>query len=88
MVCGAYGLPEAHYVPRSKGGLGIEQNVVTLCRPCHDLFDHGGIDTRRAMDRKIKEYLKSHYPDTEYPEERDYPKEDSELIYQKYGGGL
>ena len=84
MVCGAYGLPEAHYVPRSKGGLGTEQNVVTLCRDCHDRFDHGDTDTRRWMDRVIRDYLKEQYPDIKYPEERYYPAEDSKLIYQKY----
>lgn len=30
VLCGKPGLPEAHYIPRSKGGLGIEQNIVTL----------------------------------------------------------
>ena len=42
VLCGKPGLPEAHYIPRSKGGLGIEQNIVTLCRPCHDLMDKIG----------------------------------------------
>ena len=33
VVCGnSYNvMPNAHYIPRSKGGLGIEQNIVTLC---------------------------------------------------------
>ena len=26
------GLPEGHYIPRSKMGLGIEQNIVCICR--------------------------------------------------------
>ena len=33
------GLPNAHYIPRSKGGLGIEQNIVTLCPDCHYRLD-------------------------------------------------
>ena len=36
-----YASPEAHYIPRSRGGLGIEENVLTLCRLCHDAFDCG-----------------------------------------------
>ena len=39
ILCGSNGLPEAHYIPRSKGGLGIEQNIVTLCRECHRRYD-------------------------------------------------
>lgn len=42
-------LANAHIVPRSKGGLGIEQNIVTLCLQCHHDFDQ---TTKRA------EYMK------------------------------
>ena len=41
VVCGRRGFPDAHYVPRFKGGLGIEENIVTMCRVCHERFDHG-----------------------------------------------
>ena len=40
IFCGAPGLPEAHYIPRSHGGLGVPQNIVTVCRPCHDKMDN------------------------------------------------
>ena len=51
ILCGAPGLPEAHFIPRSKGGLGIEQNIVTLCRECHRRFD-------QSDDRKfIAEFI-------------------------------
>ena len=61
ILCGAVGLPEAHYIPRSKGGLGIEQNIVTLCRPCHDKLDNTterkalllGKRTPRIMVRRL-----------------------------------
>ena len=39
-------MPNAHFIPRSKGGLGIEENIVTLCTnfsecKCHYKFDFG-----------------------------------------------
>ena len=61
---GAYVLPEAHFVPRSKGGKGIEENVLTLCRyTCHEQFDHGDRNERVNMREHFREYLKSKYPD-------------------------
>ena len=63
VYCGRPGLPEAHYIPRSKGGLGIEQNVLTLCRPCHDRYDNGPAAIREGMREYFGEYLASQYPD-------------------------
>lgn len=61
---GAYVLPEAHFVPRSKGGKGIEENILTLCRyTCHERFDHGDRNDRALMRDCFREYLKSKYPD-------------------------
>ena len=59
-------MPNAHYIPRSKGGLGIEQNVVTLCirltdNDCHFKFDNGTAEERERIGRIIKEYLQSKY---------------------------
>lgn len=71
ILCGNQGLPEAHYIPRSKGGLGIEQNIVTLCRPCH--MDLDGTK-RRELLPKVKKYLDIWYPDFE----------DAERIYKKW----
>ena len=85
VVCGRYGLPEAHYVPRSQGGLGTEQNIVTLCRECHEAFDHKDYDTRMKYGRIIRLYLQKKYPDIEYPEDRCHPG-NSDLVYKKYGG--
>lgn len=61
-------MPNAHYIPRSRGGLGIEQNVVTLCtelteNKCHRKFDFGTAIEREYIGGKIKEYLMSKYPD-------------------------
>ena len=61
----------AHYIPRSQGGLGVEENIVTLCPKCHRMYDqsaHRGI--YRAM---IQAHLKSKYP----------LWDESKLTYQK-----
>lgn len=49
----------AHYIRRSQGGLGIEQNVVTLCMKCHNDFDNG--DKRYEYGKMIRDYLKLNY---------------------------
>lgn len=61
IFCGAPGLPEAHYIPRSHGGLGIEQNIVTACRPCHDKMDNS--TARQQMLQVAADHLKRFYPD-------------------------
>ncbi|WP_073083036.1 HNH endonuclease [Sporobacter termitidis] len=52
--------PEAHFIPRSHGGLGVEQNVLTLCRVCHDTYDH--THRRDEMRAFFADYLAAHYP--------------------------
>lgn len=53
--------PNAHYIPRSQGGLGVEENIVTLCQDCHDRYDNG---TGRAYIREeLRAYLQEKYPD-------------------------
>lgn len=54
--------PEAHYIPRSRGGLGIEENILTLCRLCHDAFDNGTAAMRHEIGHYCREYLKAIYP--------------------------
>lgn len=63
VYCMAEGLPEAHYIPRSQGGLGVPENILTLCRSCHDRFDNGDRQTREGMREYFREYLQSKYPD-------------------------
>lgn len=71
IICGAPGAPCCHVVRRSQGGMGVEQNIVTLCGPCHSAFDEGiglkrlrplGFETRRDIENYITAYLKTHYP--------------------------
>lgn len=76
ILCGCPGLPEAHYIPRSRGGLGIEQNIITLCRPCHREFDEGQNSEKIAAI--IADYFRSKYEGWN----------EDELIYKKYGGTL
>lgn len=57
-----YAFPEAHYIPRSRGGLGIEENILTLCRLCHDAFDNGTATMRQEIGHYCRDYLKALYP--------------------------
>ena len=61
IICGNYhAMPNAHYISRAQGGLGIEQNIVTLCLRCHEQYDNG--DKRELYGSLIRVYLQSHYP--------------------------
>lgn len=64
IYCGnPYAMPNAHYISRAHGGLGIEENVVTLCQKCHHNFDNGkDKDVKQAIKRKIEAHLASKYP--------------------------
>lgn len=68
VVCGCnYNvMPNAHYISRAKGGLGIEENIVTLCtgftqNNCHHKFDNGTKEEKELIGGIIKSYLKSKY---------------------------
>lgn len=61
ILCGRQGEPNAHYIARSHGGLGIEENIVTLCRECHDRYDNS--KDRKNLRTVIGAYLKSKYPE-------------------------
>ena len=54
-------MPNAHIIPRSALGMGIEQNVVTLCFDCHRRYDQTPL--RGAMMQDIIDYIKQFYPD-------------------------
>lgn len=72
IFCGAPGLPEAHVIPRSHGGLGVPQNIITVCRSCHDKLDNS--TNRQQMLDVAVEYLGSYYPDISQ----------TDVIYQKW----
>lgn len=70
--CGSFNAaPEAHFIPRSLSGLGIEENVLTLCRKCHNDFDR--TPKREEMRNYFRKYLQSMYPDWD----------EKNLIYRK-----
>ena len=73
IVCGAnQNLQIAHFVPRSRLGLGIAKNLGTLCIHCHMQFDNG--KKHNEIKPIFEEYLKSHY---ENWDEKD-------LVYKKW----
>lgn len=79
IICSSpYGLPEAHFIGRAQGGLGVEENIISLCRNCHYLFDNGSREQRTRLKNMAREYLKSKYTDWD----------EGKLIYKKYGGIL
>ena len=60
-------LPNAHLIRRSQGGLGIEENILSLCgnftqNMCHYKFDNGTKIEKEVMKAKLVDYLKSKYP--------------------------
>ena len=71
VMCGNVGMPNAHFIARSQGGLGIEENILTLCFYCHNKFDQSV--SREEMREYFREYLKSKYPDWD----------ESKLYYKK-----
>ena len=49
----------AHFIPRSSGGLGIPENIFTACENCHREQDNG-LNTKE-YDTKAEKHLKSIY---------------------------
>ena len=73
VLCGRNnGEPNAHYIGRAHGGKGIEQNILTLCRRCHDAYDNGA--DRKEIRKTLKAYLESKYDDWN----------EEQLIYSKW----
>lgn len=63
-----------HYIPRSKGGLGIPQNGALGCQYHHNMLDNGNQGKRHEMLEIFKNYLKHFYPDWA----------ESSLVYKKW----
>ena len=53
-----------HVIPRSSGGLGIKENIVTGCSDCHIKLDHSSKRSMMLMIAHI--HLFSFYPDYDY----------------------
>lgn len=80
IICGTpvdWAFSNAHIVPRSKGGLGVEENIVTLCMQCHHELDQ--TTKGKELMKYVKKYIKSFYPDwneeeLKYKKGMDYVK--------------
>lgn len=62
--CGRW-VPErcacAHFIARAHGGLGIEENIVTLCDDCHRLMDFGTGETPAEIKEAVYAHLRAVY---------------------------
>lgn len=56
-----YNFSNSHFIKRSQGGMGIEQNIVTACPDCHRRYDSGYEYTR--MYNYTEKYLRKFYVD-------------------------
>lgn len=64
----------AHFISRAQGGLGIEENILTLCPDCHRIYDQTA--ARESMRPILRRYLRERYPEWD----------DKKLTFEKYGG--
>ena len=64
VICGSnFNLQLHHcFVNRSHGGLGVKENLVTLCCQCHFYADNGLPKQKIAVDNVIEGYMRSKYP--------------------------
>ena len=62
----------AHYISRAQGGLGIEENILTLCFDCHREYDG---ERRQELRPFLERYLREQYPGWD----------ESKLYYSKEG---
>ena len=67
-----YNFSNSHFVKRSQGGMGIEQNIVTACPECHIRYDSGF--EHKRMYEYTEKYLRKFYVDLDV----------EKLIYNKW----
>lgn len=73
IVCGSiHNLQIAHYVSRARGGLGIPQNLVTMCVQHHFDMDNGKY--HKQLQKFVREHLNECYKDWD----------EKELYYDKW----
>lgn len=66
------GFSNAHYISRAQGGLGTDENILTLCDKCHRLYD---TESREAFRPILRRYLREKYDGWD----------ETKLIYRKEG---
>ena len=74
IICGKPGMPNSHYIRRSQGGLGIEENVATMCPTCHYIYDHGHGTDREFVTELFADHMRKMYPDWD----------DMSLVYDRW----
>ena len=79
LLCGApapvnnrLAFSNAHYISRAQGGLGVEENIVTLCSNCQINRYYQGAE-REQIRELLRNYLIEHYPEWD----------ESKLVYKK-----
>lgn len=79
--CGRWVEPRcacAHYIARAHGGLGIEENIVTLCDDCHRIMDHVAGERSDAIKLAVYAHLRALYGADRITREN--------LVYDKWKG--
>ena len=79
VICGnSYNvMPNSHYIRRSHGGLGIEQNVFTACTNFTPLKCHFRWENHKCTKEEIKRVIDNF--------KRNYPNWNEDLLkYRKY----
>ena len=67
VICGTtHNLTLAHIIPRNRGGLGNEKNLVALCVRCHNQMDF--TTNRQEYLAHCKKYLKKFYGEVDIAE--------------------
>ena len=62
IICGSiHNLTIAHFISRAQSGLGIKENLATLCILCHHEMDKG--KNSLEIKSRVKKYLNDLYPD-------------------------
>ena len=64
VICGSHqAMPNAHvFINRSHGGLGIPENVATLCNKHHHWFDNGLDWQHKYVKERLYNYMFKLYP--------------------------
>jgi 5-methylcytosine-specific restriction endonuclease McrA len=68
------GIANAHFVRRSHGGKGIEQNIFTACHECHTNYDQYRFEDMEQKTEHLRNHFKRHYPDWN----------EKKLVYKKW----
>ena len=73
IICGStFGLQIAHYIPRSRLGLGTSHNLAVMCFSCHQKYDQSKF--HKDIEKLFREHLREKYPDWD----------EKKIIYSKW----